>query len=592
MGKYTRKTQRRSFSVTALDAALNAIVEDGRKIREVARSFEISEATLRRKLKIKNRTKEVKSESLGRAPVFSPAQEKDIVDHVLKLANLFFGITTIELRTMVFTYAEQNNIKHNFNKNKQMAGKDWYQNFIKRNPQISLRKPEATSLNRITAFNKREVDRYFENLRLVQDKYRFLPDRIYNVDETGISTVPKESAKRLGPKGVKQFGIISSWERGKNITVIIAFSASGNYIPPLFVFPRKRMSPQLEKNGPSAAIYTCTDNGWSNEILFSLWLKHFQKRVLCSPENPVLLILDNHSSHISLEIYNYCKENGIIMVSIPPHTSHRLQPLDVTFFAALKNAYSRHCNSFLKSKIRNSEYENKISPYDVAEVFKLAYDQVANIEKAVSGFQVCGIFPLNSDKFTEDDFAPANNMNRFSLDRDVSFEPPLIDQPTSPRTATQSSRIPPLPSPSPQPSTSKQSPAGHTTPPIQDSPHKHSYIPIALISPVPVPKNKINRKYSRQKQHSEILTSTPLKENLVVKHNKKKEKSTKLQEAKKKITKNVLGENVVSKKLNKKKGTNVQTTIKKNPKKSWTIATPKKAILMKKDSAMMMNWTI
>ncbi|KAF5307116.1 hypothetical protein FQR65_LT18450 [Abscondita terminalis] len=106
MGKYTRKTRRRSFSAEALNAALNAIVEDGRKIRELAKAFEIHEATLRRKLKIKNLMKDVKSESLGRAPVFSPPQEKEIVDHVLNLANLFFGITSMELRTMVFNYAE------------------------------------------------------------------------------------------------------------------------------------------------------------------------------------------------------------------------------------------------------------------------------------------------------------------------------------------------------------------------------------------------------------------------------------------------------------------------------------------------------
>ncbi|KAB0805366.1 hypothetical protein PPYR_02336 [Photinus pyralis] len=111
---------------------------------------------------------------------------------------------------------------------------------------------------------------------ITPNKENILDNRIYNVDETGISTVPKETSKRLG---VKQFGIISSWERRKNITVIAAFSASGNYIPPLFVFPRKRMSPYLQKNGPSGAIYTCTDNGWSNENVFSLWLKHFQNKV-------------------------------------------------------------------------------------------------------------------------------------------------------------------------------------------------------------------------------------------------------------------------------------------------------------------------
>lgn len=570
MGKYTRKTQRGSFSSETIDAALKAIIEDGRKVREVARAFEIHEATLRRKLKIRNLMKESKSESLGRAPVFSQAQENDIVDHVLNLANLFFGITSMELRTMVFKYAEQNKIKHHFNNGKQMAGKDWFQGFLRRNPKISLRKPETTSVNRITAFNKTEVERYFQNLQRVQEKYKFLPDRIYNVDESGISTVPKESNKRLGPKGIKQFGIISSWERGKNITVICAFSASGSYIPPLFVFPRKRMSPQLQKNGPSGAIYTCTDNGWSNESVFSLWLKHFQSKILSSPDNPVLLILDNHSSHISLQIYEYCKKNGIVMVSIPPHTSHKLQPLDVTFFAALKNAYSRHCNSFLKSKITNSEFEDKITPYDVAEIFKLAYDQVANIEKAVSGFKACGIFPLNCDKFTEDDFAPADNLNS-NLDRDISSEPknkslpPPLDQRTSPQMAIRSSTR----DESPQPSTSKQLPPIHRTPTKQNSPKQRQHISITLISPVPVPTKK-SKKNSRQKQHSEILTSTPLKEVLEAKENKKQEKLAKSEEAKKKATKKIYVDDASSK-----------TQIDKNVGRKQVQSTKKKKITKK-----------
>ncbi|EFA13028.1 hypothetical protein TcasGA2_TC011494 [Tribolium castaneum] len=84
------------------------------------------------------------------------------------------------------------------------------------------------------------------------EKYNFSFDRIYNVDESGISTVQKETAKRLGPKGIKQFGVISSGERGKRITVICAMSATG-YIPPLFVYPRARMTPLLEKNRPIGA---------------------------------------------------------------------------------------------------------------------------------------------------------------------------------------------------------------------------------------------------------------------------------------------------------------------------------------------------
>jgi hypothetical protein len=189
--------------------------------------------------------------------------------YVLHLAKLFFGIIKTQLCQLVFKYAEKNNIRHNFNKVKQMAaGSDWYRGFLKRNQETSLRKPEATSVNRITAFNKTEVDQYFCNLQKVMQKYNFSPDRIYNVDESGISTVPKETARRLGPRAIKQFGVIASGERGKTVTVICAISADGSYFPPLFVHPR-------EKNGPAGTMYCCSNNGWSHEEIFLKWLHHF-----------------------------------------------------------------------------------------------------------------------------------------------------------------------------------------------------------------------------------------------------------------------------------------------------------------------------
>lgn len=60
------------------------------KIRKMAKVFEIHETHLKRELKTNISTNEIKSESFGKAPAFPPAQEKVIIDHVLKLTNLFF----------------------------------------------------------------------------------------------------------------------------------------------------------------------------------------------------------------------------------------------------------------------------------------------------------------------------------------------------------------------------------------------------------------------------------------------------------------------------------------------------------------------
>jgi len=243
--KYIRKSQKCNWTSEQLQAAINA-VRTGRAIREVGRAFGIPESTLRDRLKSNNSD----TAKLGRNPVFNKAQEEALSAHVQKLAKVFFGITPIELRRLAYSFAEENNIKHPFDSEKKLAGEDWLALFLRRNTTISLRQPEGTSLNRISAFNKTEVDRFFQNLISVMDKYKFSESRIFNVDETGISTVQKP-AKIFAPKGQKQVGSAISWERGKTVTVVCAMSTLGQYIPPMFIFPRQRMNPHLQKNGPA-----------------------------------------------------------------------------------------------------------------------------------------------------------------------------------------------------------------------------------------------------------------------------------------------------------------------------------------------------
>ncbi|KAK0068382.1 jerky protein [Biomphalaria pfeifferi] len=65
-------------------------------------------------------------------------------------------------------------------------------------------------------------------------------DKIWNMDETGISTVQKP-VKIIGSKGTRQVGSVTSAERGQTVRVLCAMNAAGTYIPPIFIFPRKRM---------------------------------------------------------------------------------------------------------------------------------------------------------------------------------------------------------------------------------------------------------------------------------------------------------------------------------------------------------------
>jgi hypothetical protein len=151
----------------------------------------------------------------------------------------------------------------------------------------------------VLAFNRGGVQHFYSNAETVISKLKLPPTRIYNVDETEITTVQSPS-RITGPKGIKQIGALTGWGRGKNISVCCSFSAASHCIPPMVVFPRKRMSPHLEQGGPSSAIYHYSPNGWMATELFTEWLKHIAAQTNASIQNSVLLVMDNHSSHTLL----------------------------------------------------------------------------------------------------------------------------------------------------------------------------------------------------------------------------------------------------------------------------------------------------
>lgn len=490
---YKRKSDKARWNAEQLSAAINAI-NKGRSVRDVARSFDIPRSTIQLRLKRNDTT----AASLGRNSVFTKEEEEVLTNQVIKLSKHFYGITPTEIKKCAYKYAEKKNLQHPFSKEKETAGRDWLNGFLKRNPTIRLRKPEATSINRISAFNKTEVNLFFSNLKSILDKYKFSASRIYNADETGITTV-QNPGKILAEKGQKRVGFITSAERGRTTTVMCCISASGTYIPPLFIYARKRMKPELKKNGPPSAVYCCSDNGWINERIFLEWLQHFYNVVKPTKDDPVLLIVDNHSSHCTLETYNFCKERGIVMLTIPPHTSHRLQPLDVAFYSSLKSAYNIECGNYLRS-----HPHERITTFEVAEIFQNAYGRVATPFKAIKGFENTGIFPYNPENFTDEDFAPGESFTQEDEKK--------LDQKKK--------------SESEEENNNNEEDTGNKENSTSDKKLEVLFddiIPLPGCSKDDSVENKRFKHKSNRKQHSEIMTSTPMKLLLEEKQRKKEE---------------------------------------------------------------------
>lgn len=171
--------------------------------------------------------------------------------------------------------------------------------------------------------------------------------KIWNCDETGVSIVQKH-AKVIAAKNQRQVGKLTSAEREKNLTVLFAMSAGCQFVPPFFVFPRTRINERLMINAPHESVGEAQPNGWMNAELFLKWMSHFKRYSNPTKENPVLLVLDGHASHKDLDVIEFARKNHIHMLSTPPHTTHKLQPLDRTFMKPFKSAYNDACDLWMR----------------------------------------------------------------------------------------------------------------------------------------------------------------------------------------------------------------------------------------------------
>jgi hypothetical protein len=91
---------------------------------------------------------------------------------------------------------------------------------------------------------------------------------------------------------------------------------------------------------PTASLGVINPTGLPKEWLCFDCLKHFIACERPCKEDTVLLILDNHESHLSNPAFQVAKENDISLLTLPHQTSHNLQPVDCTVFDLYKSCFN------------------------------------------------------------------------------------------------------------------------------------------------------------------------------------------------------------------------------------------------------------
>ena len=162
-------------------------------------------------------------------------------------------------------------------------------------------------------------------------------------------------------------------------------------MPPFVVFNRKTLSKELCVGEVPGTMYGLSQNGWVDSELFDLWFSnHFLAHAV--PTRPLLLIMNGASSHLNPLTIQKAAQKEVVLFCLPPHSTHKTQPLDKGCFGPLKTSWREECHFYLAA------HPGKVvTQYQFSELFKNSWIKSMTMRNIISGFRVTGTYPFNPD---------------------------------------------------------------------------------------------------------------------------------------------------------------------------------------------------
>jgi hypothetical protein len=265
-----------------LTKALQAISSNEMSVYKAGKTFGVPLQTLYDRVKAGTLLVEAKP---GVGTVFSSAQEDALVQRLIDLCRRGFPITIKRFRSIVFTFAARLNRRGKLQnvipakwKSEQRAGRYWWEGFKKRHADLlSLRIPEGLSAARAAAFNPARVRSFFQQLTESFERFGLqdYPQLIYNIDETGLTTVPNSKIKVIAPRGMSTVQKLTAGERGELTTICPGANAIGQFIPPFIVAKGSKCADDFRASLPGNFKVVWTKSGYMDAIAFGDFLRHF-----------------------------------------------------------------------------------------------------------------------------------------------------------------------------------------------------------------------------------------------------------------------------------------------------------------------------
>ena len=382
-----QKRKYRSYSPEAIEMATMLAREGSLTLREASAMYAIPIGTLSNKMKGKHMN------VVGRQTVFDETEEKCFVHHLLTVAEWGFPMDRLDLAFMVKAYLDRiGRVVKCFRDN--IPGKDWVASFLKRyRGEMSLKK--CPNLKATKAHITADIiHSFFDNLN--ESLSDVPPSNIFNFDETGLCDDParKHCIFKRGTKYPERLVTSSK----ANISLMFCGSAEGKMLPPYVVYKSENLWNTWVTGGPANTRYNRSQSGWFDRDCFEDWFENTFLPYAKQLDGAKVLIGDNLSSHFSPYVIELAEENNVKFVCLPGDTTHILQPLDVAFFGPLKRRWK---DVLVRWKHDIRKRSRTIAKHDFPSLLKelcAVYYGEDGCRNIISGFEKCGLYPLNRQK--------------------------------------------------------------------------------------------------------------------------------------------------------------------------------------------------
>lgn len=362
--------------------------------------------------------------SSGNSPDLGEAGERELVNWIQELFRRGWPPEWLDVHAAAISLASaQGNTDFR-------ASRGWREKFKHRHPELSTKITENLQRSRVGGFNSDVVQRYFKVLEdailevETLNGHELQPDEILNIDETGFDLANCSRTMRVVVKAEKLIG--KRWctsNRSKkaqhqgssdrsHFSAAICVDGSGHKYPTHYC-TSGNINPLLMEGTECVA----TANGYYTDEAFEKYIDFLldeSKGGIPDDGRWRVIVVDGYGSHTLVpSTLQKLLNRDIYMITMPSHTSHMLQPLDVTCFRPAKHFWSCTLQYYA------SHYDRKIPTKDEAPyLFEVALQDALKKETITNGFSATGLFPFQCDwaKTHADKFELADSLDATKME--------------------------------------------------------------------------------------------------------------------------------------------------------------------------------